>query len=243
MEILDFHTHAPAPGALLSLDIAEIPTVTVAAFCESGDSVSCAPLSLGLHPWSTARPDTAELMQKLEALARSPQVLAIGEAGLDTLRGAPMDIQEELFRRHIRLSEQLAKPLIIHLVKALDPLLRIRREERPRQPWVFHGFRANPSVALQLLRLENRAATQSNTPRSAAPIYFSLGPKFNPATAKAIPPDRLLIETDDSGVPVSEVLGRLADTLGLPAPLLAARIAANSVRLLGTDAKENGHTL
>ena len=216
MEILDFHTHAGAPRSLLSIDIAEVD-----------DSIPDVPVSIGLHPWSTARTDAESLMEKLEEAARSPQVVAIGEAGLDALRGASLDRQEELFRRQIRLSEQLGKPLVIHLVKALDQLLRIRREERPRQPWIFHGFRGNANVVRQLLRLE----TTGSAGNTAAPVYFSLGPKFNPEAARAIPLDRLLIETDASGIPITEVLDSLSAVLAIPAPELETRLTANSARL------------
>lgn len=216
MEILDFHTHSEAPGSLLSLDIAD-----------AGAMPEDSPVSLGLHPWNTGRPDAEALMEKLEEAARSPQVVAIGEAGLDALRGAPLDRQEELFRRQIRLSEQLGKPLVIHLVKALDRLLRIRREERPRQPWILHGFRGNANIVRQLLRLE----TGNPADNPAAPIYFSLGPKFNPEAARAIPLDRLLIETDASGAPVDQVLDSLSANLDIPAPALERRLTANSARI------------
>lgn len=137
--------------------------------------------SAGLHPWLTSEA-TPEMIAAIDARARRADVVAIGEVGLDALRGAPPARQEEIFRHYVDLSEELRKPLIIHCVKAWDALMRIRRERRPQQPWAIHGFRGKQELARQLLD---------------AGMYLSLGPRHNPSAAAIIPTDRLLIETDD----------------------------------------------
>lgn len=134
--------------------------------------------AVGYHPWNAS--DFNE--QRLEEEASLPSTVAIGETGLDVLRGPSAQVQEAAFRRHIELSERLGKPLIIHCVRAFDRLLAIKKEMRPLQPWIIHGFSRKPELARQLLD---------------AGCYLSLGPRFNPATAAIIPADRLLIETDD----------------------------------------------
>lgn len=128
-----------------------------------------------------------------------PAVVAIGETGLDALRGAPLDIQEEIFRQHIKASEELGKPLIIHLVKAYDRLMSIRKEMRPAIPWIIHGFRGKPQLVGQL-----SSAGASNQ------IYFSIGERFNAESIAVIPSDRLLIETDESAKAISEILHSVA---------------------------------
>lgn len=135
--------------------------------------------SIGLHPWMLTE---AFSIDTLLTIARSPQIVAIGETGLDTLRGPAIPTQIKAFEAHIDLSESLAKPLIIHCVKAHQLLLEIHRSTSPRQPWIIHGFRRKPAIAELIL---NRG------------ILLSIGPRFNPATAKIIPSDTLLIETDD----------------------------------------------
>lgn len=164
-----------------------------------------AQFSAGIHPWDTAALATSEelepQLQLLEQTAMLPQVTAIGETGLDALRGAPLDTQEEILRRHIAISEKLGKPLILHIVRAADRLLHIRRSLLPTlsQPWIWHGFRGKPRFAQQFLSL----ATE------ASPAYISLGANFNPATARAVPADSLLTETDDSPVGIDEVRRRI----------------------------------
>ena len=78
--------------------------------------------SVGIHPWETGATLDFEL---LERAAAHPSVAAIGETGVDRLRGAGIDTQTDVFRRHITLSESLRKPLILHVVKALDIILAV----------------------------------------------------------------------------------------------------------------------
>lgn len=134
--------------------------------------------AVGYHPWNAS--DFNE--QRLEEESSLPSTVAIGETGLDALRGPSAQVQEAAFRRHVELSERLRKPLIVHCVRAFDRLLAIKKELRPRQPWIIHGFSRKPELARQLLN---------------AGCYLSFGSSFNPATAAIIPADRLLIETDD----------------------------------------------
>lgn len=137
--------------------------------------------SVGVHPWDSDRVGKQQLEQ-LAHVATSPQVVAIGECGLDAMQGAPLDRQEELFRWHIALSERLGKPLIIHAVKTWEALMRLKKEIKPKQQWIIHGFRGNPQLAQQLLN---------------AGFYLSIGEKYNPSTLAIIPPDRLYRETDE----------------------------------------------
>ena len=61
----------------------------------------------------------------------------------------------EVFREHVKLSEMLRKPLIVHCVKAVDELLAIRKEMGVTHPWVLHGYRGGPEQAEQLRRAEH----------------------------------------------------------------------------------------
>lgn len=181
-------------------------------------------LSVGIHPWDTSDNPDADIESyygHLREIVRQSGVLAIGEAGLDTLRGGDLASQQLIFRHQIQLSDQTRLPLIIHLVKALDTFLRIRRETRPSQPWIIHGFRGKPEVLKQLLA--------SSTADS--PIYISLGEKFNPLSAAAVPADRLLLETDESPLSPYEILLHVAKARGDSPRKLAQIVNANALRL------------
>lgn len=150
--------------------------------------------SVGIHPWDADRFQPLWL-EKLNMLLNYQQVVAIGECGLDTHTGVPLNTQLEVFERQIILSEIAFKPLIIHCVGCYNELMELRLKHSPAQAWIIHGFRGKPELAQQLLR---------------AGFYLSYGEKHNAESVAATPPDRLLIETDDSGKELEEVAAVVA---------------------------------
>lgn len=172
----DIHTHGRrGPRILTNLRWPEEPAESDAAG---------AAYSAGIHPWDTAAESfsEADAMAWLENIARRPDVLAIGECGLDALRGAPLPDQERVFLAQCRLGARLGKPVIVHCVRTWDRLLRIRRLLPQDLQMVVHGFRGRPALARQLLD---------------AGFDLSFGQKFNPESFAATPPDRRFRETDD----------------------------------------------
>ncbi len=145
--------------------------------------------SVGIHPWETNECNQ-ETINLLRENALNPQVVAIGETGLDHLRGANVEKQTEIFIEHVKLSEKTCKPLILHVVKTFPEIIALKKRIKPSQPWIIHGFRGNPILAQELLRHD---------------FDLSLGEKFNPATLKVIPRDRLWVETDTSSTPFTEI--------------------------------------
>ena len=186
MTLIDFHTHHPS---------------------RQGERVILDGTDTwGAHPWDLRFPPE-------ERLAGA---MAIGECGLDRLCSTPYEAQLEAFRRQIRLSEQFRKPLILHCVRAVDDVLRLRREEQARQPWLFHGFRGKPALMQQLL---------------AHGLYLSFGFRHNEESLAACPADRLLLETDDDPRPVGLLYAE------------AARLRHTSFNELQDQMHENFRTL
>lgn len=212
MALLDCHTHNPERwrDAIVSCRPGE--------FARLSADYPDAQFSVGVHPWDTASCDAAAIersLQLLQTIATDPRVVAIGEAGLDGLRGASDDVQEAVLRRHIELNETVGKPLVIHCVRRYDRMLHLQREMRPQQPWIWHGFRGKPELARQIL-----AASPRN--------YISLGERFNPLAAAAIPSDRLLAETDESPLPITQIITSIASARHDATPaLLEPHLVAN----------------
>ena len=119
-----------------------------------------------------------------------------------------------MFKRHVELSESLRKPLVIHDVKGHDIIAGARRDLAPTQPWVIHGFRRKPEVAEMLLR---------------AGCYLSFGEQFNADTLRATPEDRILAETDESPLDITEVIASLSAAYGKD---LTPTIAENTMKIL-----------
>lgn len=207
--ILDIHTHGPAPR----------PEAVIALSPVGFEPIEGQLYSLGFHPWDSGEPVTPEMWDLLDSLLDNPQVVAVGECGVDTLKGAPLFRQMQIFKRHVELSEKHAKPLIIHEVKAHDIITGLRKDLNPSQKWAIHGFRYKPSVAKMMTDLG---------------IYLSFGEKFNAETLAAVPDELLLAETDESTLPIAEIIGRLSEVKGRDIEHL---IAHNSSRFLSLEEK------
>ncbi|MBR1593860.1 MAG: TatD family hydrolase [Alloprevotella sp.] len=177
---MDFHTHnlAATPGTAI-VNLPQEALLHPDAFTPHPAGL----YSVGIHPWWTGEENLVHLWAGARALAALPQVVAIGECGFDRLRGASPDVQREVFSRHVRLSEELRKPLTIHCVRAFDLLLAARRELRPEMKWTIHGFRGRPALARQLLN---------------AGFDLSFGFRHNPESFRLTPPGRRHVETDEN---------------------------------------------
>lgn len=145
--------------------------------------------SAGIHPWDTEK-ENENLLEKLYNTLLDKDVIAVGECGLDKYATADYKHQEQLFLHHIQLSEELFKPLIIHCVGCFNELIVLRKKLNPMQDWIVHGFRGKPQLAEQLLK---------------AGFYLSFGEKFNPESVKICPPERMLVETDESRMSIEEI--------------------------------------
>ncbi|MDE6266742.1 MAG: TatD family hydrolase [Muribaculaceae bacterium] len=170
-------------------------------------------LSVGLHPWLTAGIGSAVMGFLKELIVTTPRIVAVGETGIDRLRGASVEVQCKLFRVHVELSESLGLPLVIHCVRATDLILHQHKLINPRQHWAIHGFRGKPG---EVKLLTSRG------------IFLSYGEKFNVESLSETPRDFILAETDEADMTAAEIISRLEPFAN---PCL---IAENSERFLSS---------
>src|SRR5699024_2792846 len=84
--------------------------------------------AVGWHPVD-AIDCTQEKLDLIESLANHPKVVAIGEMGLDYYWDtSPKEVQEDIFRKQIRLAKRVNLPIIIHNREATEDVLRILEE-------------------------------------------------------------------------------------------------------------------
>lgn len=215
--ILDIHTHNLSPDTSAIIDLSAQVSQKLASFSIPGEYSPEQGFSVGIHPWTLTEDVPEELFGVVEAVAALPQVKAVGEAGIDIPKGGPLFRQMLVFKRMVEISEKVGKPLLIHNVKAQDIIIGIHKELRPAMPWIIHGFRSKPSVADMMLR---------------EGFFLSFGPSFNPVTVHNVPHDRLLAETDDSGISINEVLHCISDARGTD---ITHYVAENTRHLFNTD--------
>ncbi len=180
----DCHTHHldATPPALFHVEaVADLTTLPEMSL----------DLSIGIHPWNTGGDDIQQRLDTLCRFAGDSRIKAIGECGLDRLRGADIETQTEIFVRHVLLATTLCKPLIIHCVRAWDVLLAtIKTMPSTSAPRIVHGFRGKPQLARQLLD---------------AGLDISFGQHFNAGSYALVPQDRRHIETDDSPLTITQI--------------------------------------
>lgn len=182
--------------------------------------------SVGLHPWYIKPENIAEDFAQLEKLARQPNVLAIGECGLDRLIDLDMSIQEEVFIRQIRLAETLQKPVIIHCVKAFSDLIALKKKLKPSISMIVHGFNNNAQICRQLVNHQ---------------FYLSLGSALLNSESNAskniltIPIQQLFLETDDKNCFISTIFAHASTYLTEPVEVLQEQILQNFKRVVSAD--------
>lgn len=132
----------------------------------------------------------AEAWAEIERLARSQQVRAVGETGLDHYRTPPegREAQEEAFRWHVRLAAELGKTLVIHDRDAHHDVLRVMDDEEAPERVVMHCFSGDAAFARACL---DRGFWLS----FAGTVTFKNAGDLREA-CRLVPSDRLLVETD-----------------------------------------------
>lgn len=171
--------------------------------------------SIGIHPWYL---DTDVILQEqlkkiVQEIKANPQIIAIGECGLDKLINQSLDKQQTIFDKQIELSETFQKPLIIHCVKYWQEIINIHKTIKPKMPWIIHGFRGKPQLAEDLLKNN---------------IYLSVGEHFNKNSLQIIPTKNLFIETDESKLDIKNIYNKVANTLNISIDYLQQQITENA---------------
>ena len=122
--------------------------------------------------------------EALFAVLNSPEVMIIGEIGLDKACGVPFEVQKKIFLLQLEVAAECRKPVILHGVKAQSELLAIRKTVKDVPAWILHGFRGGPEEAVQYL---------------STGFYLSFGRYYHRESLKICPADRLFLETDEKG--------------------------------------------
>ena len=181
--------------------------------------------SYGIHPWALDKTDFQmdEALNKLKENLQQPQVIALGEAGLDKMHKASLERQIELFERQVELSEALQKPMILHDVRSHNEIITLRKKHKAKQPWIVHGFSGTEQDIKQLI---------------GQGIYLSVGESLlHPErkihkSFKFIDLDHLFLETDMAEIGVVTIYEVAANMLEIDLPTLKTRIFANFARII-----------
>jgi TatD DNase family protein len=203
--LVDSHCHLDFPDFATELDgvvdraraagVGRIVTIStrvkqhaaLLAIAERYPDVYC---SVGTHPHH-AHEELDMTVEHLVALTRAAKVVAIGEAGLDYhYTYSPRDAQEQGFRRHVAAARQTGLPLVIHSRDADLDMAKILEEETGKGafPAVLHCFTGGQELAQRAIALGLYISfTGILTFKKSEDLRL---------IAAALPPDRILVETD-----------------------------------------------
>lgn len=148
--------------------------------------------SVGLHPLEAEKWEGEKTYQNILNLAQStPKVVAIGEMGLDFYKDNHKQLQKEVFRKQLEIAHTLNKPVIIHCrdaAKDLQEILIKFKEEKGEIKGVMHCWSGNMEETQSFLDLGFYISFSGI-------VTFKNAKKLQ-ESAKIVPDDRLLIETD-----------------------------------------------
>ena len=194
-DYIDIHVHDGKPSA--GLFILESLMAHEEKMPEAMSGVS---YTYGIHPWFLNEENHKQLLLSVEKTVCNPEVIAVGEAGFDRLKGPSAELQRKVFEEQVIISEEIKKPVIIHCVRSWDELLAAKKKLKPRMPWLIHGFRGNNELASQLL---------------SKGMYLSFWYEFvlRPESGNLLrnmPKDRFFLETDGADVDIRAIYQKVA---------------------------------
>ncbi len=181
--------------------------------------------SVGIHPWHLFRFDTNEQLESVRIALEDPHVLAVGEAGLDTLAEAPMELQRSVFESQVELAQYANVAVIIHAVKTYHHFPEFVKNSQPTAPMIIHGYRGSAQMAADLVD---------------AGFYLSFGEPLlrrdrkTETLMRSVPLESLFLETDESDTPIEEIYQAAAGLLQMEVPALMEAMAANARTCFGS---------
>lgn len=205
--------------------------------------------ALGTHPHDAKLYDDRAEQKIKQLIGQSSRVIAWGEIGLDFhYDNSPRDTQREVFRRQLRSAREVSLPVIVHTREAEDDTIEILRSEwaGSELPGIMHCFSGSIRLAEQCMELGFLISFSGIVTFKKADDLKSV--------AKAIPLERLLIETDcpylapmpyrgkrNEPAHVVEVARCLAELRGISLEQMATITSTNFVRLFGIDQGRGTH--
>ena len=168
---------------------------------ESSD-VPSHPFSAGLHPWYADQLSTENLFVRLKQYLESPDLVAIGEIGLDKVCKTPMSLQLDVLQYQLKIAAENNLPVIIHCVKAWEELIEIL-DNYPSTK-ILHGYNGGIRLTERLLKKGYCFSIGKAILKEGSAIQSSI---------HLIPLTSLFCETDIAEISISEIYGKVCSLL------------------------------
>ncbi len=181
--------------------------------------------SIGLHPWYLNEKTVISDFEELKKWSVHPNVLAIGECGLDRVCNTDFLLQKDIFLKQVQWANELQKPLIIHCVKAHEDVLQLLSKYHSKVPVIFHGYNKNKELALKII---------------SKGYYVSFGKDLQNQRLREViaelPLENIFLETDDSETGIEKIYSLAADALQITGDSLSLQLQKNAAAVFGVAA-------
>lgn len=220
-----------------------IPAVTYQGFQRVIDTASLFPhvsFALGLHPCFMQEHQLSDLEKLAEYIASYP-VCAVGEIGLDFyIAGYDAAAQIAFLKAQLKIAKEHQLPVLLHVRKAHDIMLKTLREVGFEQGGIVHAFSGSAQQAGLYIQMGFKLGFGGTVtyPRASKVRHL----------AKTLPLDSIVLETDSPDMPlngrqgepnqpafVADVLKEIAGLRVEPIETIAAITSANVMQLLALD--------
>jgi TatD DNase family protein len=186
-------------------------------------------LFFGWHPWFLDGFDADALRRRL---AERPDA-GVGEIGLDRLRERTIpQAMREAFEVQLDIAAELSRPVVLHGAKCWGEVVKACMPRAGRIPaFLFHGFSRSAGLIPDIVRINGFVSIGPALLNDHAVNYREL--------AKAVPADRVLVESDATDETAAELprVGDIADFLadlrGVPRGEMASVLESNADRFVG----------
>jgi len=211
-DYIDIHNHggSPLPGQYSVENL-------MAHENREPDTIKGMTYTFGIHPWYLTHESFNDQIKKVKINASHENVIALGEAGFDKLRGPDRELQKRAFDEQATIANERSKPLFIHCVRAWDDLLAAHKRMMPSKQWLVHGFRGKKDLAAQLI---------SKGMYISFWFDFIIKPESS-ELVRSLPADRIFLETDGSGIDIVSLYTKVAEDIGISVEELRERIFKN----------------
>jgi TatD DNase family protein len=176
--------------------------------------------SIGLHPRFIQSDTYQQEFEKIKLLSQKENVVAIGECGLDRLSSTDFKLQEKVFIEHINLANQIAKPIIIHCVRAHRETLQLLKTYKVNVPVIFHGYNNNEQIAQQIIQEKYMLSLGKSLFNSNIETLFS-----------KMPLDKLFLENDNGEKDIKEIYDQACKIKNISLEQLSLQMKKNCVRV------------
>ncbi|MBT2774490.1 TatD family hydrolase [Halomonas sp. ISL-60] len=193
---------------------------------------------LGMHPYFVDQYQEADIAALNNLLSEHPEVVAVGECGIDGRFTDTLDAQWHYFDAQLKLAKQHALPVVVHCVHANDKVAKRLRQLALPKAGLIHAFSGSIEQATKFLDLGFKLGL-------GGAITYERAKRLR-RTVAALPDDAFVLETDSPDMPLSGYQGmrneprRVAEVCNVVATLrgqtveqVAARSSQTAATLFG----------